>query len=351
MNNKTLKISYIDIFKALAIITVIIGHINFANQGIKEYLYSFSMPLFFFIYGVIYNFKINKENYNYKLKQSIQSKFKSILIPYTLWAIIFSELNPINLIYIIYGSHQTLNINSNSSLWFLPCYFISTIIFEIIINITQKASKSNKNKFNIISIIISILFIILSLLFPIINSLYGCPWSINTAFMGISFMLIGMIVTNLINKIFKISYSKLIILLIIMFLGTLIYSFNDNIKYVLMAENIYGNLLIFLITSLCGCGLITCLSIIIDRLLKGKIKQYISFLGQNTLVIFATHKTFIAIIHILLDLLPFNMSKYIMLAITTIISIIGCSIAIIIINTYIPELNGKTLTIKKEKSN
>lgn len=51
MNNQ--RILYIDYVKALAMILVIMGHVNFANHDIKAWVYSFHMPVFFFITGFV----------------------------------------------------------------------------------------------------------------------------------------------------------------------------------------------------------------------------------------------------------------------------------------------------------
>ena len=47
------RIEYIDIARAIAMVFVVLGHINFANSGIKAWAYSFHMPAFFFISGMV----------------------------------------------------------------------------------------------------------------------------------------------------------------------------------------------------------------------------------------------------------------------------------------------------------
>ena len=49
------RILYVDYIKAIAMILVIIGHINYANQEIKPWLYAFHMPVFFFCTGLVFN--------------------------------------------------------------------------------------------------------------------------------------------------------------------------------------------------------------------------------------------------------------------------------------------------------
>lgn len=47
------RIANIDYVRAIAIILVVAGHVNFANYHIKALIYSFHMPLFFFVSGLV----------------------------------------------------------------------------------------------------------------------------------------------------------------------------------------------------------------------------------------------------------------------------------------------------------
>lgn len=49
-----LRKKYVDYVKAIGIILVIAGHVNFANQPLKLWIYSFHMPLFFFATGLVF---------------------------------------------------------------------------------------------------------------------------------------------------------------------------------------------------------------------------------------------------------------------------------------------------------
>lgn len=49
------RIGYIDMSKGLAIILVIIGHSSFVPNNAKLLLYSFHIPLFFFLSGFTLN--------------------------------------------------------------------------------------------------------------------------------------------------------------------------------------------------------------------------------------------------------------------------------------------------------
>ena len=122
------KYRYIDYFKALLMILVIIGHINFANSSIKPWIYAFHMPAFFFASGML--LKNSGVFDSRSMKALLGKKIQSLMFPYFLWALIYSSLEGRNLLRILYGSHQSLgSAGSLTSLWFLPVLFEATVLF------------------------------------------------------------------------------------------------------------------------------------------------------------------------------------------------------------------------------
>lgn len=71
--------SYLDIAKGLGIIMVILGHIEIGFA--TKWLYSFHLPLFFFVSGICFHYK---ENFFHYLKK----KVKRCLIPYFVFGIL-----------------------------------------------------------------------------------------------------------------------------------------------------------------------------------------------------------------------------------------------------------------------
>ena len=69
----------IDILKGIGIILVIVGHIQeYIPKNFLIYLYSFHMPLFFYISGYLY-----KERYeNLNTKDYIKKRAKQLVYPY-----------------------------------------------------------------------------------------------------------------------------------------------------------------------------------------------------------------------------------------------------------------------------
>lgn len=119
------RIDWIDSLKGLAIIFVLIGHLN-PEAEIERYIYSVHMFLFFSISGFLHNNETSL-SWNYLFKKS-----KRLLMPYLFWSIIaavytaISE-NPIKALKALIALDGV--ISWDSPLWFLPVIFLTTVIY------------------------------------------------------------------------------------------------------------------------------------------------------------------------------------------------------------------------------
>lgn len=135
----------IDVLKAIGIILVVAGH---SGSPIRNYIYTFHMPLFFFISGFLRYGQRDKT-----AKEFLKAKFKSIIIPYIVfWMISMLLYN--NVFYLItngsipdFGLNQIKGLilggkwlssySNNFPLWYLQLFFISIIAFELITRIKK----------------------------------------------------------------------------------------------------------------------------------------------------------------------------------------------------------------------
>lgn len=74
------RLPYIDVAKGFAIWLMIVGHLNISEQ-IQIYIYSFHIPLFFFISGIF--FRNNKPFF-----QNLESAVRGLLFPYFFFSVI-----------------------------------------------------------------------------------------------------------------------------------------------------------------------------------------------------------------------------------------------------------------------
>lgn len=128
------RVEWIDIAKGIGIILVIMGHTIALRYS--QWLYTFHLPLFFLLSGLVYN--VSKyPKYTTLLKQ----KSKQILLPWLKFYLIglFVCLvipewrDSLSLHQIIFELYTTNTNNiQNSSIWYLICLFVTFNIFYFI---------------------------------------------------------------------------------------------------------------------------------------------------------------------------------------------------------------------------
>jgi len=140
------RISWIDIARGIGILAVIYAH-GLDGHSIRYLFYAFHIPLFFFLSGVVFHHKNHESFYSI-----VRSAVKNILIPYFLFATLsysfwlittnFSQFSienlPKTLFNILYGNGNQKQFFYNAVLWFLPCLFITRILFGILTMISTK---------------------------------------------------------------------------------------------------------------------------------------------------------------------------------------------------------------------
>lgn len=136
--DKKERILWLDVLKALGIIFVVIGHI-YLNDTVLNWIYSFHMPLFFFAGGWVYRKK--------GIKADLTGRAKKIIIPYfsfgfiilIYWYFIERAYRDISQTFgeaalgLLSGEYELLDFHSH--LWFLPCFFVLTVFYNILVNI------------------------------------------------------------------------------------------------------------------------------------------------------------------------------------------------------------------------
>ena len=271
-NNK--RIGYIDTLRGLAMILVLVGH---NDTSLTKYIYSFHMPLFFFISGLVY------KNDNSDFKEFVKKRFKGLMIPYFslalllyfLWMplmhtqeIVLYRENMIRNFIGIFYSQGSVNMAWGLQLWFLPCLFVTSIIFYFI-------SKIKKKFFMIISIIL-----VSSIGFFINSTLrVDLLWSFDIALVGVLFYGSGFLLKDKLgNYKFKVKDSICVCVGFTFFL--LLNKVNGRVD---MYSGNYNNIILFIANSLLGIYMVVAIS---KSIHCGKI---INFIGTNTIIILAFH--------------------------------------------------------------
>lgn len=295
------RIIWVDLLKGFAIICVILGHRVYGNTGflskfIKPEIFSFHIPLFFFLSGIVFSI----EKYN-SFKAFVIKKVKTILVPMVIFSLIVILFNyfyrglllgfkSYNLLYLkrrlidialhIRGRSDELLVYQ-TVLWFLVCLFIVEIIMFGVIRITH-------NKTIRILVIISCLFVLgsiyMSLGLPLI------PWDIDSAFIAILFFGLGYIISK--EKEFFKKLNKLYFAPILLFVNIstmyLNYLFMDK-KNVGLANSQIGMPIWYLLESVSG---ILFLVIVFSRI---KACKPLSYIGKNSIIYYGMESVMVFI--------------------------------------------------------
>lgn len=262
------RIEWIDTAKGYGIICVILGHISFHSLSI--WIYSFHIPLFFFLSGYMFNEKR-------AFIPFLRKKIKSLLIPY----IFFSFL------YICFDkefSISSYNIKTivadfilqqrYTPLWFITSLFVANILFYFLLKIFH-----NINYQVLLSLFASIL--IASCWH---DKSYSIIWNADISIFVIPYMLIANYTKKYYTIILRNKSNNYIFLLSFFFLNIGI----GGINYIMSGEmiDLFNNTLGYLPLAYLEIVFGIFVVIIISTLKKSIIIQYI---GRNSLVIFALH--------------------------------------------------------------
>lgn len=333
---------YIDILRAIAILLVIVGHIPYPTFSpiLHKFIYAFHIPLFFFVSGMTLSFQ---DYSKFNFKQMLAKRFHRIYLPYLLWGIIlaFPNFSLITIPKIIYGTHQSIASVTNSSLWFLPVLFLSLIILDLIFVTLTKRKKQNKAP------LVLLLFLILAIFIPkqstIQSFLYGhnLPFGIDIVPMAIVFILFGYLfqTTKFIRP--KTHFPIYSITTILFLLVAYYTSLANDVNYVLMAENRYGDFVFFFASAIFGILASITFSKIIEKFTP-HLSRAMQKIGSDTLLLFILHKYPLNwLSNFLLFIGASNLSNWIIVPLCLLFSIIICLPASSLIKKFLPLLAGK----------
>lgn len=291
-NNKTeSRISYLDIAKGLGIILVVIGHTGFLKDAVSKYVFSFHMPLFFVISGMLIFLKNEGEK---NLLDIIRKKSKSLLTPYVIFSVLYiiisifeygngvltkeDMIQSIIYMFTFYG---------DSTLWFLPALLLGEVLF-IALNKKLKG-------LNLLAV-----SVILGALSYTVQVLITPLWARNAdnllivnlidflrvflrGIIAESFIAIGFFGYKFISEKLSKRVYCLVIGTILLVLTYGISYFNDTVDF---HRVVLGNYPLFLLSGITGSFGI----ILISKALNNS--KILSYFGRNSLIIMCTHLRF-----------------------------------------------------------
>lgn len=302
--NNTRK-EYIDIYRGIGILCMVIGHI-YIGFIFDKFSHAFHMPMFFFVTGYFFTLKNEKDFF--------WGKVKTLLVPYCIFGIIniliYSIIQNVDCITMLKHLFwvNTEGLYDVGAVWFLTSLFWASMIYFLL-------RKMIKNK-----ILLLLLVVMVSVLGNVMSIFggYRLPWSLDAAFVAVGFIYIGNIVReNEENEIIRALLNVKPIFLIILIVIDLGLIFING--YINMRTGEYSNVVLFWLAA--------CVSIVVlwnlakmlchsrYRIVNGGSKC-LQYIGRNSIVFLCLNQIIICALG---EVLPnFNMyiKKAIVFAIT-----------------------------------
>ncbi len=274
MENK--RIDFIDVAKGIGIILVVLGHLNSAEQPIRNFIYSFHMPLFFILSGIFFN---DKTDFKTLLIKSI----KTLLIPY----LIFVAVDAI--VYIIMHNFQWESVTfaiktrlismtgarlriTNLPLWFMFALFFIRILYYFIHKVKL---------LEIITVLAGILLVAVAKYFW-----YPPKCMYIVALPCVMFYSIGYRLKKHIFDLSSLQFNwRGLILLIVVVISLFITSnINDCVN---IYSYKYGNFGLFYLNGILGSATVLLLSVWLSKVKP--FSKVLVYLGKNSVVILICH--------------------------------------------------------------
>lgn len=363
MDKDKTRIAYFDIAKGIGILLVLIGHLQ--NDTIFSYspyilslcswIFSFHIPLFFMISGMLIAFKKEEEK---DLKETVRRKFRSIMIPYfwfsliyiliVLYSLLITKVVPLSTLFV--QLWYVLGMHGMNVLWFLPALFVAEFMF---VYFTQRL-KSKKSVIIILVLFIIAMFVNYTRQFlpnnsPIHERFNEFLITVLRPLFACVFILFGYYLYKGLELMKdNLNHSDIVELIFMPILLALNIYINVHNRPVDFRSLVLNNYLLYYICSVCGSVFIILLSrnLAKIRTKKGTAFPFIRFCGVNSLVFMAVHNNS-AILNLALHIAMYinqyltRARGYICYAIVILVFLIYTTLTILLINRFFPFLTGK----------
>ncbi|MBO4887428.1 MAG: acyltransferase family protein [Firmicutes bacterium] len=282
----------LDIAKGIGILLVVLGHCLQVHAPLKQWIYSFHVPLFFLISGMVWD-RTSHEESGFLNGAFLAKKAMRLLAPCFLWglayalarALVYRSLKLESLGWLLYNTENSISrAGSLTPLWFLSCMFVTVCLFEAI---QWLACKKRLSKWALFGM--SLVFGALGLFLPVLA--VGYPWSVDVAMLGLALMIWGYLARETMDKLTEKPWLCLLMSLGALAVLTLTYRLDLSgltHGYVEVSDRVFGEPALFLLDALCGSLFVLGLSAFLAgfSLLDGLLSR----LGRDTIPILLFHK-------------------------------------------------------------
>lgn len=286
---------YLDSIKGFGILLVVMGH-TCTYLPVFRWIYSFHMALFFIIAGLLFHPR--------PFRQTLVKKARRLLLPYAFfavitfayWAVIEQRLRPgdfsvpnafANLFLARAGAD---NYPQNAVLWFLPCLFVTEMIFLLVYRCVTKISSEPLQRLAFLAVIVLCLLMAYFSGRWLVGELgIRLPWALDIVPFSLALVMMGQMMQPLLPSSNKVVHAmtplKRTWLILLGIVGMIVLWVFD--QFTSLSVNLNGafasNVLWMVIASLLGFAASTLFCM-------GSDNRVLRYLGTASLTIMCVHE-------------------------------------------------------------
>lgn len=262
----------LDFAKGIGIGLMVLGHSFSAGNGeaLKMWFYSFHMPLFFLVSGIL----AREKEEHHSIAYTVKHRARGLLLPYYFWCSLIA-------VYLCVMGRKTLacfldlmfnivTFRGVSALWFLTCLYLAEILFSVL----RKAYAFSR----VLGWGLAVVIGLVGLLVPNGNAVAMVFLRAGT---GMSFIWLGWIGAKLFID--QCRYWTVFGLLCV--LQVFLSRVNGQVD---MLSRAFGNGILFYVNALVGTWMIIQTYHLLDVKYLEKVRKGIAWLGKNSIVLVCT---------------------------------------------------------------
>ncbi len=306
------RLDYFDIAKGIGIILVIIGHIEYVDQAVRNVIVSFHMPLFFILSGMLMRVSGEKDR---SLKKSLEKKLKRIMLPYLAFSLLYPCID--FMYYFVTGNGDpgaawktnltdSLLLYGNSVLWFLPAVFFGEVLWLVYIRLMDWLPQSLSGGRKAAAALLMSAALMLLVYIPLWRSQDHFIQAFVRFFICAFLAGQGYCLYPHLTGIFSKKALSILVGAALLILTCFISRPNGTVD---MHFAVYGNLPLFFFTALCGSLGILFISAGLNALSQTLPFRILHFYGIHSLFIMITHINFYVLY--VSEVLAFHFAEYV----------------------------------------